>query len=220
VRFALLGIICVLIVSCREYQPFDTPVQVTGYELSGKVISANGLALGGVLVTLKYYYYEYGTNPLDTTQIIIPGTPIKFMSVNVYTPQNRLIKELYNDYPDPGVFPRQHWNEKDNTGHFVTSGKYIIRYVYDNQVVKETPTIVEGRVTATTDLYGEFTLSGSMLPVGDMFDIYDGDNPSTYYGVFKVSSRLQLLLSKGTAVSHKEIEVQKDKLTRGIFTLQ
>ncbi len=218
-RFALFGIVCLFIISCREYQSFDTPVQITGYELSSKVISPNGIPLSGVSVTLKYYYYEYGTTPLDTTQIVISGTP-KYMVVNVYNPRNGLIKELYGDYPSTGIFPKQYWNETDNNGRYVTSGKYIIRYSYDNHVVKETPYIVEARVTATTDVYGEFSLTGSMLPIGDMFDIYDVDNPTIYYGVFKVSSRLQLLLSKGTTVSHQEIELKKDKLTRGIFTFQ
>jgi len=219
VRLFILGILCFTLFSCREYYPFDAPVRVTGYQISGKVISADGVPMRNASVKVRYYYDEYSATPLDTSRIIISGTP-KYMVVVVVTPEDKQVKQLYAGYPSGGIFPRLSWNELNDSGQYAPSGKYIIRYTYGTDVVKETPYVAENHVTTTTDANGEFLLTNNALPIGEVFDIYDTDNPSVFYGAYKIYTVVRLIITKGNLVASSDVQLEKNTLTRRVFTLQ
>lgn len=218
-RFVLLCIVSFTILSCREYNPFGAPIPIEGYRLSGKVISPNGIPLSNVSVNVLYYYYEYSATPIDSENIIIPDT-LRYMDVSVFTPSGTYVRSLYQGYPPEGIFPRKYWNERDDSGRAVPSGKYLIRYEYNSVIVKETPYIVENTITAVTNASGEFTLTRDALPVGELFDIYDVDNPGHFFGAYRVTSRLRLIFTRGTMTGRDDFDVLKNSVTRRVFTLQ
>lgn len=203
--------------SCRDFQPFEASIPITGYQLDGTVTTPNGIPLDSVQVILWYTYSLYRTTPLDTIQVVVTDST-KILYVAVYTSNFRYVRKLFFSFHRTGVVPRFPWNEKDDNGNFVPSGKYIIRYVYDTTIVKDVPHIAEGHPTAMTDARGRFSLTNANLPIGEIADFYysNGD----YEGTLRVQNDIILEFVKGEARNVYRVALQRNKLVRGSFTLE
>ncbi len=199
--------------------PFTAWVPIQGYRIEGSVISSDGVPVTNVAVKVLYYYRKVSYSPMDTARIFIADTT-KSMQVTVVTPTLTHVKFLYSGYPSAGVFPRQIWNELTDSGESVPSGKYLIRYSYGGSVVKVTPYIVENTVTTWTDAEGAFVLDNTALPIEERFDIYDQAAPHSFIGAYEIRPLVRLVFIKYGDTMWQEFEVQKNKLTRRVFTFQ
>ena len=203
--------------SCREIQPFEAPLSVPGYEFNGTVTTANGVPLDSVEVRLFYKTALVRETPIDTQGVVVTD-PSRIVYIAVYTEHNQYIRQLFFGYRSPGLLPRFHWDEQDDSGHFVPSGKYLIRYVYNATIVKEVSHLAEGHRTAMSNNFGEFRIANDHFPIGELFDFYEDEG--TYYGTFEVLSQVRLVLSRGTLQSSYLVGMEKNKITRGAFILE
>jgi hypothetical protein len=218
---ALIGLscmICLLIPSCRDVQPFSGEVVIAGYQLDGTVTTLNGVPVDSVMVTLFYNFDPVGTTPLDTQKVIVQGMT-RMVDITVLTPRRAFVRELFHGWVLPGTeVQRARWDGTDTAGSLVPSGKYLIRYTVDTQVVKYTPTVVDGGPTAFTDTAGRFSITADHLPIGEYFDLYRKDG--SFYGVFMVEPVLSLEFERGGLRSvYPSVDIAQDKITTGAFTL-
>jgi hypothetical protein len=217
VRYVLCILCCILLCSCRDIQPYDRFIPIQGYQLNGTVTTPNGIPLDSVEVRLWYNYGLYRTTPLDTIQVVVTDST-KIVYIAVYTYDFSYVRKLFLGFSRPGVLPRFSWNEQDDNGNFVPSGKYIIRYVYNDTIRKDVPYIAAGHTTAMTDADGRFTLTNANLPIGEVADFYS--NHGDYEGTFIVLHEIILDFIKGDARRRYRLTLERDKLIRGSFTLE
>jgi len=208
---------CSLVVlSCREIRPLEPSNAITGYQIDGIVTTLNGIPLDSVAVIVYYSYTPVSETPLDTVQMFVTDTT-KTLRVSVYTTRFVPVRVLYRGNPHRGFLPRYSWDGRDDRGHFVQSGKYLIRYVYDTTVVKTVPYLAEGLQTAITNSSGEFTIPNDNLPVGELFDFYFSNG--TYDATYQVEPEVELIFSRGVYQSPYDVVLQKDAVTQGVFKL-
>lgn len=217
VRYAVLCILCAVLPSCRDIQPFETSSSIQGYRLSGTVTSANGIPIDSAGVRLFYYYDVVSYNPVDTQAVIVTDST-RIVDVSVYTPNLVFVRQLFFNYLHTGPVPHFSWNELDQHGVPVPSGEYWIRYAIDTLVVKYSIVVVEGHTTATTDGLGRFIIPVEHLPVGTVFDAY---TPVNVYDVtLRVRPAVRLLLLKaGLRAEYPSVQLKKDQITTAVFTL-
>ncbi len=213
-RLLLLGILCAMLLSCREYHSFNAPVPILGYQINGKVTSENGVPLDSVAVRVFYNYSQTRTTPLDTVNFIVTDTN-KLLYVTVYDAQGRFLKNLFTGIPSTGPLPRYFFA---GLGDTVPSGKYLIKYQYDTTIVKTVPVLVEGKTTAFSNYKGEFIIETDALPVNDEFDMYSFNR--IYQGTFRVTESIELVFIKGAKHNTVSVHVQKDFVTKGVFILE
>ena len=217
-RLVLAGILVVVCGSCREIQPFATTSEVQGYQLEGSVITSNGVAVDGVDVRLYYSYKFVSDFPTDTTRVVVTN-PARPVDVAVYNSDLKFIRQLFLGYRAAGQVPRFTWDGFDASGKSAPGGKYFIRYVVDTVIVKFSPVLVDGHVTATTDAGGHFTFVPRNLPVGDRFDLYDFSNQ--YAGTYEIVSTIDITLRKGSShASYASIPLILNQITKNVFTIQ
>ncbi|MBI4548845.1 MAG: hypothetical protein HY707_12755 [Ignavibacteriae bacterium] len=216
-RYCFFILACLAIVSCRDIQPFEAELTVKGYQINGTVTTENGVPLDSVQVILYYNYNLMGTTPIDTVQVYLTDLT-QVVDVAVYTPRFEFVRQLcLNCLDTVGPVPRFQWNGRDNSGRMCPSGKYLIRYVIDNVIVKDSPLILEGRTTAMTDADGRFTITNDRLPIGEVVDRYDSNDQ--YLGTFEVTPTVELLFNKFALYVPYSLIVTKDRITTGVFTL-
>jgi hypothetical protein len=214
---ALLCILCAILPSCRDIQPFQTSLTTRGYQLNGTVTSANGIPLDSVGVRLYYSYDVVGYDPVDTQQVIVTDST-RIVDVSVYTPNLQFVRQLYFNYRPTGPVPHFLWDERDQNGVPVSSGEYLIRYAIDSLIVKYSIVVIDGHTTATTDAFGRFVIPNANLPVGTVFDAYNLDN--TYDVTLRVKPEVDLILYKaGLLAPYSAIQLKKDQITTAGFTL-
>lgn len=217
-RYVLAGILCATTLSCRDILPFSNETAVDGYQLDGTVTTSSGVPIDSVSVYL-YFDYDFVTDePIDTERVVVTR-PLSFVDIAVYTPAFQFVRQLFFDYRSTGVVPRARWNGRDMNGNLVPSGKYLIRYAVDTAIVKFSPVIIDGHVSARTDAGGYFTLLPARFPVGDVVDLRDGADE--YIGTYRVTSSVNIDFRKLSL--HKvydNVNLQRDKVTSRIFILQ
>lgn len=218
-RRAMLAVVLIAAVSgCRDVIPFQDITTITGYQLNGALTTASGVPIEGADVSLVYNYDFLSDTPADTVQVVVTK-PVSFVDVAVYTTTYDLVRQLFFDNRNEGPVPHFYWNGRDRNNNLVPSGKYLIRYVIDTTIVKYTPWIVEGHTTAATDVGGKFTISGSGLPIGDVFDIYD--NTNTYLGTYRVAQTINLRFTRlGQSSTYYDVGLLSNKITTRTFILQ
>jgi len=218
VRYCVIGALFLISISCREVLPLGSEVAINGYQLSGTVITPNGVAVPGVDVKLYYDEIIAGSSPNDSQQVVVTD-PNKPVDIAVYTPAYKFVKQLFLGYRSVGVLPRWTWSGYDESGNLVPSGKYLIRYVVDTVIVKYSPVLVDGHVTTVTDGFGHFTISADRLPVGAEFDWYNSSG--SYQWTYEVTPTIGLVFQKSGVSSHfVAVELATNTITRRVFTLQ
>ncbi len=189
-RFAGVCLLCVIAASCREIEPVQIPVSITGYQIQGSVTTANGIVITGAQVSIFYYLDLVSDVPTDTPDVIVPSvqSPI---DISVFTPELQFIRHIaLTTHPPPGILPHIFWDGKDQYGIPVPCGKYLIRYMVDSVIIKYSPVLIQGHTTTVTDSLGRFTITGVRLPVGDLFDFYLSDG--SFDGVYQVQPTVDL----------------------------
>lgn len=215
----IIGMVCIgVFSSCRDIQPpFSSVQSITGYQLSGRVTTANGIPLDSVQVILYYNYDYVGSSPMDTQQVIVDSLS-QIIDVSVYTPNIRYVRRLYHGIMQPGPVPRFRWNGRDDDGIPVPSGKYLIRYTIDSVTVKDSPVLVQGHVTTISDPLGRFVLGNERLPIGEKFDFYGSDG--SFSGVARLIPYIDIeLFKQGLHGSFSNISLTQGSITSGSFTL-
>ncbi len=218
VRLLVAFALSLFALSCRDIQPVSQIVSTKGYELVGTVTSANGIPLGGVDVLLFYNYDFYGSTPIDTQKVVVRDSS-KIVDIAVYTAKLAFVRQLFLGYHSPGVLPPTSWDGRDDFGNLVPSGKYLIRYVVDTVIVKYSPVVIDGHVTATTDRNGSFTIGADNLPIGTIFDSYfiNGSYDATY----EIIPAVDILLHKSTlSTGYTGIALGSNQVTTIALTLQ
>jgi len=217
VRYVLFAVMCFTLISCREIQTLSFPVSIKGYQLNGSLTAVNGVPIGGTEVRLYYNYEIVALEPADT-QVVMVTNPTRIVDIAVYTEKYAFVKQLYLGYMQVGPVPRARWTGVDYKGNFVPSGKYYIRYVLDTVIVKYSPVLVEGAVTAYTDETGKFKIVNDNLPVGEIFDFYRPDG--TFYGVLRVLPDIGLQFRKqGAGSDYPSVSLLENEITMKSFIL-
>jgi hypothetical protein len=217
-RYVLLGILCTTALACRDILPFTDESSIQGYQLNGAVTTPNGVPIDSVDVSLYYDYDFISDTPVDTLRVVVTK-PLSFVDIAVYTSDLKFVRQLFFDYRTTGVVPRAHWNGRDMNGRIVPSGKYLVRYAVDTAIVKYSPVIIEGKVTASTDAKGLFTLTPDRFPIGDVVDLYDVSD--VYIGTYSVSSSVDIELQKLTLRRvYTDVGMEKNKITTKSFIIQ
>lgn len=215
-RAYLLGVCCLAVLSCREIQSIVPPVTVQGYQLNGTVTTSNGIPLDSVDVTLYYTYVLFGRSPIDTQTVYVDDST-KFVDISVYTTRNVFVRRLFFGFRNVGPVPRFRWNGTDDNGNLVPSAEYIVRYTIDTAVVKQSPVLINGNSTASTDGSGQFTILNDHLPIGLVVDVYDLSG--NYLETDRVLSRVILEFNKSNLHAVYSIEVIHNQITSRVFTL-
>jgi hypothetical protein len=208
---------CLVTLSCREIQPVLPPVTVHGYQINGTVSTSNGIPLDSVDVRLYYRYQLFSTSPIDTQTVYVADST-KILDISVYTVNNVFVRNLFFGFRRIGVVPRARWDGVDDDGKAVPSGKYIIRYVVDTAIVKQSATVVEGHSTAMSDATGRFTITNDHFPIGDIFDFYDSQG--AYVESDMIISNVDLELRKSNLYETYPVELINNQITSGVFILQ
>jgi hypothetical protein len=218
VRLLPAATVCLLILSCREIQPFQPVTTIQGYRLDGIVTSANGIPLGDVQVILFYYYDYYSTTPLDTQKVIVQSTT-RVVDVAIYTASHVFVRQLYFGYHAPGPLSPISWDGLDANGMNVPSGKYLMRFALDSVVIKYSTIIIDGNITATTDSTGKFSIGNGHLPVGAIFDSYFSNN--TYDATYIVLPEVDLLIRKPPLQkAYTGVQLDSNQITSMALTLE
>lgn len=216
-RAALLPILCGVALSCREVLPVEADVVINGYQLDGTVTTTDGMPLDSVSVVLYYSCMPVSLSPLDTIQVNVTDST-KIVYVAVFDVNNSRVRKLYQRYRHPGPVPRFSWDERDDGGQFVPSGKYWIEYVYGDTLVKAVPYLAEGHVTTMTNSIGEFTIPTERLPVGELFDFYNDDG--SYDATYQVFPQIDLVFRRSTSRSLVyEVPLDHNRVSHGVFKL-
>lgn len=183
-RYALLGLLCLIIISCRELEPLTGSQVIDGYQIDGRVTTVNGVPIDSVEVKLYYYYTYFSSTPIDTIPVVVTDS-LKVVDISVVDRKFRFIRTIFFGlWGRTGIIPRIYWNGRDLNNQPVLSGLYYIQYIVDTVLVKSSPVIVDGHVTAITDNRGRFSIVNYNLPIGSVFDVYNDDD--SFYGVMKV----------------------------------
>ncbi len=211
------GMLCLMINSCREIEP-SSPVQsIEGYQLTGIVMTSNGIALDSVGVRLYYRYDHVRSTPLDTVKIFITSSD-QIINVSVWKDSSHYIRTLYSGTWQIGPLPQFRWDGMDSNQTQLTSGKYLMRYIIDNLLIKEVSIILDGKLTAITYNKGRFTIMNINLPIGELFDIYRSNG--TFYGVYRVSATIALELQiQDSRAEYPAVHLQKNQVTNHTFIL-
>jgi hypothetical protein len=182
------------------------------------VTSANGIPLGGVDVRLYYAYEYFSSTPVDTQQVIVRDST-KIVDVAVVTPEHVLVRQLFLGLRSSGPLPRFSWDGKDNDSNAVPSGEYLVRYIIDTVIVKYSPLVVDGHVSATTDRNGFFSLGAERFPVDVLFDAYFLNG--SYDATFRVLPTIDLSLQKAPlAKGYSNIVLAQNQVTTITLTLE
>lgn len=217
-RLLLAGLLALVSFRCRDIEPLSNDQIIQGYQLNGTVTTPSGVSIDSVNVSLYYDYDLVSDTPIDTQQVVVTKSQ-SLVDVAVYTPAYNFVRQLYFSYRGPGPVPRMHWDERDMNNNPVPSGKYLIRYVIDTTIIKYSPVLVEGHVTAVTDLAGRFTLTNNRFPFGETFDLYDGTD--AYIGTYTVLTDINLEFRKLSQISdYGSIALTNGKVTTRSFILQ
>jgi hypothetical protein len=214
----VLLLLCVASFSCREIEPFYGSQNIQGYQVDGILTTSNGIPIEGARVELYYYYRYNSEQSVDSVQAVVTDSS-QMIDVSVYTTDYEYLKTLYSGRAGmTGLIPYYVWDGKDWHGDTLPSGKYLIRYVIDNTIIKYSTTILEGHVSAVTDYRGMFSISNEHLPIGELFDVYFLSGQ--FYASYQVEERIELVFRYGYARSgFIPLDLQKNKITTGAFTL-
>ncbi len=216
-RLWYIGICCIICFSCREIQPFTPPAVINGYQITGNVTTANGIALDSVDIRLYFNFAHYTNSPIDTQRVYVTD-PSKTLDISVYDPKNVYIRNLFLGFRPVGIVPRAYWNGLDQYGKPAPSGSYNIRYVIDTAVVKQSAVIIDGHSTATTDAFGNFTITNEHFPVGQIIDRYD--SAGAYIATDRILSNVILEFNKFNLHAVYEIELEPNQISTGAFVLR
>jgi hypothetical protein len=219
VRVPAALVILVAFSSCRDIQPPDAAlIPVEGYELQGVVMSENGVPLSGVSVYLLYSSDYYQQTPSDTQNVVVTRTS-DIVDVAAVDLQDHVEKVLFHGtLTSPGRVPRYDWDGVDAAGHDVPSGEYLIRYTVGSRVVKRSPVIIDGHLTAVSDINGRFTIASDHLPVDVVYDFYTQD--SVFTGAFIIRPVIALFFqSQGARASYPTVVLTSNHVTTGVFVL-
>ena len=217
-RLLSAATVCLFFVSCRDIQPYEPPADVQGYRLDGIVTSSNGIPLGNVKINLYYYYDYYSTTPIDTQKVIVRPTT-KVVDVAILNAAYVFVRQLYLGYHAPGPLLPILWDGLDAQGAPVPSGKYLMRFVLDNLLVKYTTIIIDGNVTSVTDSMGRFSIRGENLPIGAIFDSYFSNN--TYDATYIVLPEVDLLITQSNKQKlYSAIQLNNNLITTIAMTLE
>jgi len=204
--------------SCREITPVESLTAISGYQLDGTVTTKDGRPLDSVAVRVNYFYQLTQQTPLDTVRVRV-GDSAHAITIGVYTPDGRRVRTIYSGHLPPGWFPRYTWDEKDDSGAFAPSGKYLMRYTEAGAVVKTVPWLADGHPTALTNVAGQFTLRGGQIPAGEVFDLYYYDG--RYDGTYLVLPKVHLVFNRGALWGlGDEVALRKDVVSRGSFIVE
>jgi hypothetical protein len=215
---AIILLLCLATFSCREIEPYYNTDEVQGYQVNGILTTANGLPIDSASVVLYYYFKYYNDQPADTIPVVVTN-PTQLVDISVYSEEYEYVRTLFSGPAGiTGAFPHYAWDGNDWRGVPVPSGKYLIRYAIDNNLIKYSVYILQGQVTTLTNSRGMFTIPNRNLPVGEIFDIYSINGQ--YYVTYQVEERIALVFVQGGRRSDfLTLNLQKDKITTGAFTL-
>jgi hypothetical protein len=218
VRWSLFALALLVSFSCREITPFESLTGISGYELDGIVTTKDGRPIDSVTVRVNYFYRLVQQTPLDTQRLSVSDSTHSIL-IAVYTPAGARVRTVYSGHLPLGTFPHYFWDERDDSGRFAPSGKYFLRYAESGTVLKSVPWLADGHITTSTNVAGQFTLSGTEIPAGEVFDLYYYNG--SYDGTYMVQPKVHLELNRGAlrAVAD-EVDLQTDYITRGSFIVQ
>ncbi len=215
-RVALAFILC--FAACREIRTLEPETDTVGYQLTGTVTNSNGIPLDSVSVRLYYSSVPVQFSPLDTVRVIINDST-KFLFVVVYDINFQPVRNLFIGKMPLGQVSHIPWDQTDDSGRFVLSGKYYTKYEYNGAVAKIDSYLVDSHRIALTNSDGEFTLTNSQLPVGEKFDFYNSSD-NVYVATYKVLPEVLLIFYRGALQSPLyRVSLQQNKITRGVFKL-
>lgn len=180
-------------------------------------MTSNGIALDSVGIRLYYHYDYVRSTPLDTVQIYLPALGYE-INVSVWRDSIHYIHTLYSGTWSIGYLPRFKWDGMDSNQIQLPSGKYFVRYIINDRMIKESPVVVDRNLTAVTNINGRFTITNINLPIGERFDIYRSNG--TFYGVYKISPTVALEFYKqDVRAEYPTVDLQKNQVTNHTFTL-
>lgn len=204
-----------LLLSCREILPVEQEENITGYQINGSVTNQSGTPILNVNILLFYDEQKISNTQTDTTVAFITDTN-QVVTIQVFSVKNILVRTLFINKMTIGPVPRFSWDGLNDKGVEVTSGLYLVRYRIDTAVVKESPVVIDGNISARTDSNGCFVIPNEYLPVNKTYDKYLQD---TFQGAFLIGSSVVLELVSGTSVKTGRVYLKKDKVTKVNITM-
>lgn len=200
---------------CREILPVEQEENITGYQINGSVTNQSGTPITNVNVLLFYDEQKISNTQTDTTVAFVTDTN-QVVTIQVFSIKNILVRTLFTNKMRIGPVPRFSWDGLNDKGVEVSSGFYLVRYKIDTAVVKESPVVIDGNISARTDSNGRFVIPNEYLPVNKTYDKYLQD---TFQGAFLISSSVVLELVSGTLVKTGRVYLKKDKVTKVSVTM-
>jgi hypothetical protein len=211
----LFCILLIALFSCREIIPVETEEKISGYQINGSVTNQSGTPIQNVNVVLYYDTEEISDTQMDTATAFVTDTS-QIVTVEIFNVNNILVKKIFFGKMNIGLVPQLFWNGLNDKGDEVVSGYYIMRYKIDSSVVKESPLIVDGHVSARTDSIGRFIISNDCLPVGKIYDRYLQNN---FQGAYIISPSVVLTLIDGNLERSGRVYLNKNAITDVNITL-
>lgn len=195
--------------SCREIEPFTPPTEFSGYQINGTVETSGGMPLEGVPIRM---FYQFGARvvPEDTARVFI-SEAADSIRIFVYDSEGRPVRRF--DVPDAvGWLPRNIWDERDSTNATVKNGLYTISVSIDGQTVKQYTWLVDGKICATSDANGEFSITNRHLPLGKIANRYD--DQGQFFGAYIILSSVHLRASHAGVERIHILQLTRDQITR------
>ncbi len=195
--------------SCREIEPLPRGEVFYGYQLNGVVTNSSGIPQAGIEFRM-FYQYLNGFSPRDTDRVLVLDT-VSAILVEVFDSENNRLRS-FPVFPSPGYVQRNIWDQKDSTSRDVKSGLYTIRVYLNGSFARQYAWLVDGNVTAVTDLDGQFTISKSSFPIGYIVDLYD--TQGFYTGTSEIIATIRLVISSPSVPGFILVTLALNQITR------
>jgi hypothetical protein len=206
------GVLCLILMSlsCRDFGAGPLTRPITGFRIEGTVLDGLGQPLDNIPVSLFYSLEFLSSTPAPLREYTIE-TPGESVTVNVHDDEGAIVRNLYAGVPS-GPTLSVIWDQRRNNGVLVGSGLYFVRVTVDGELRHSYAELVNGRITATTDINGIFAIPDVNLPVGfSPAPLFSG---SSFTGNYRVLNWVYLEFDIAGIIYTYSVPLETDRISR------
>jgi hypothetical protein len=209
--FGILIVSILIIPGCRDLNLVNTNGIADGFRIEGTVLDGLEQPMDNIPVSMFYSLEFIGNTPVPVRDYTLES-PGEFVNIDVYDGENVLVRNLYAGTP-AGATVYVPWDQRRNSGSFVGSGVYTVKVTVGGNLRHSYVELVNGRVTAQTDVNGVFVIPDVHLPVG-YSPAPSYNNQGTFTGNYRILNWVYLEFNVGGIVYTYSVPLIAGRVSR------